>query len=489
MIWIMQRIKIVSLVLTVGAQFASLADDHYAAQNGQTPGGNYASWETAASNIQDAVNAATTNDTVWVGAGRYTVPPNFTNYAGTNVVFINKPLTLRSSNGVPESTIIDGGGSNRGLAASYPFNSTNKFVVDGFTISNCLAITIGGGIFFDCPISSGNAWTGVVQNCIIQGNTVVYGPGTTNPPIPASGGYIASGALGGAIGSHNRDSFFGLILSNCVFRDNLATNALAPETSGGLGGAVYLASKGQKIVSLCQFQNNRAYRGGGAYLTGGRLTVDNSVISGNRVGYGSQSFGGGFFILASTTLRNCLMYGNNTYAGRGSALNMELYGSNGVLELFNCTVVSNNGAAVYIRPIGQAQGYSPSLHLVSSVVYSNSTDISLGASSGGPPDNYSSYASNSCLGSTNSASIMYGPTNLLYFKGYSSGNITNNPRFVSYAAQDFRLSPGSPCVNMGFNQDWITNAVDLDGNQRLRYGTVDMGAYELVYEGTEFRLR
>ena len=87
------------------------ADDHYAAQNGQAPGGTYTAWGIAASNIQDAVNAATTNDTVWVGAGRYTVPPNAVVWMGTNVVYIDKPMTLRSSNGVPATTIIDGGGS------------------------------------------------------------------------------------------------------------------------------------------------------------------------------------------------------------------------------------------------------------------------------------------------------------------------------------------------------------------------------------------
>ena len=486
----MPRIVIAASVLAIGACAGALAGDRYAAQNGQAPSAPYATWESAASNIQDAVDKAGTNDTVWVGAGRYTVPPNFTNYAGTNVVFINRPLILRSSNGAPETTIIDGCGSNRGIAVSYPFNSTNKFVVDGFTISNCQAITIGGGIFFDCPINSGNAWTGVVQNCIMQGNTVVYGPGTTNPPIPSSGGYTPNGALGGAIGSHNRDSFFGLSLSNCVFFGNLATNALAAESAGGLGGAIYLASKGQKKFSDCRFQNNRAYRGGGAYLSGGLLTVDNSVISGNSVGYGSQSFGGGFFILSSATLRNCLVYGNNTWAGRGSAINNEAQGSNVVVELYNCTVVSNlsGGYAIYIRPWAAAQSYFPSLHLVNTIVYSNTYDLYLSATASGPPNNYSSYATNSCLGSTNSASIMFGTTNMLYFKGYSSGNITNNPRFVSYVGQNFRLAPDSPCVNRGLNQAWMTNAVDLDGNQRLRYGAVDMGACELVYEGTEFRL-
>jgi len=67
------------------------------------------------------------------------------------------------------------------------------------------------------------------------------------------------------------------------------------------------------------------------------------------------------------------------------------------------------------------------------------------------------------------------------------GNITNDPMF-KYPGDAYRLFPGSPCVNTGTNQDWMTNAVDLDGRMRIRYGTVDMGAYETIYEGTIYRL-
>mgnify|MGYP003596150825 CR=1 FL=1 len=39
-------------------------------------------------------------------------------------------------------------------------------------------------------------------------------------------------------------------------------------------------------------------------------------------------------------------------------------------------------------------------------------------------------------------------------------------------------------INAGMNQGWMTNAFDLDGRARIRYGTVDMGAYEKIHNAT-----
>ena len=51
-----------------------------------------------------------------------------------------------------------------------------------------------------------------------------------------------------------------------------------------------------------------------------------------------------------------------------------------------------------------------------------------------------------------------------------------NPMFVSNT--DFHLQAGSPCIDNGSATYARANDFDLDGNPRIRYGHVDIGAYE-----------
>jgi hypothetical protein len=63
-----------------------------------------------------------------------------------------------------------------------------------------------------------------------------------------------------------------------------------------------------------------------------------------------------------------------------------------------------------------------------------------------------------------------------------TGIITNEPLFVNVATGDFRLQPGSPCINAGTN-GFAPPGGDIAGNHRIVGGTVDIGAYE--FQGSD----
>jgi len=59
-------------------------------------------------------------------------------------------------------------------------------------------------------------------------------------------------------------------------------------------------------------------------------------------------------------------------------------------------------------------------------------------------------------------------------------NIDQDPLFTDPSSSNYRLSSGSPCIDMG-DPDFTPGSddhTDLDGNQRLVGGRVDMGPYE-----------
>lgn len=170
-------------------------------------------------------------------------------------------------------------------------------------------------------------------------------------------------------------------------------------------------------------------------------------------------------------LKNCLIYNNtNSSTSGGGGINVLNIASNigyGVGAILNCTVVSNRAATSGggIFAIGDSNAVKNCIFYDNSAA--NSNDVC-----------------NEIESNTNNYWNCCAPTNL----PLDQGNIINNPLFKDFAGGNYRLNANSPCVNRGTNQDWMTNSYDLDGRTRIRYGTVDMGAYETIYEGTIYRV-
>jgi hypothetical protein len=166
----------------------------------------FANWATAATNIQQALDAAAAGAEVVVTNGIY------------GAVNVDKPLLLRSVNG-PQVTIIDAARLDR---CAWLTNGTS---LAGFWLKHGAADNFGGGVF--CASSDVH-----LTNCMITDNSA---PSYSNGVAIGSGGGVYGGTL-----------------YNCLVASNTAA------ISGGGASASTLYN--------CTVTGNRANRyGGGVY--------------------------------------------------------------------------------------------------------------------------------------------------------------------------------------------------------------------------------
>jgi hypothetical protein len=292
----------------------------------------FTSWTTAASNIQDAVDAASIGGVVLVSNGVYRRGGRAVQGGMTNRVAIAKPLTVRSVNGA-EATAIEGqeaAGGGVGDGAVRCAYVGARAVLSGFTLTNGATL----GVWSAAEGSGGGVWSesdGIVSNCVIVDNE-------------------ASGSGGGAYGGTLR---YCTIVSNrategggvCGATLNASTVTLNRASSSG-GGA------SDCTLSACLVRDNQAaFKGGGA---------DRSVMNACTVSVNTAQWGGGG---ASCALTECMVWGNTASDG-GGAYESSVWGGtlrgnsadngggayNSVLTA--CTVSSNaaagNGGGVYL---------------------------------------------------------------------------------------------------------------------------------------------
>jgi len=387
---------------------------YYVALINTNPVAPYTSWVTAATNIQDAVDVAIPGSTILVSNGVYSTGGRALYGAMTNRVTITKAVTVGSVNG-PAATVIQGNPVATN-AVRCVYLATGAAVA-GFTLTNGTTRNDGET---DFEQSGGGIWCesagASVSDCVISGNSAA-----------ASGGGVFRGTLNNCVISGNSAATSG----GGVFHATLINCTLTGNTSYAGGGA-----SGSTLVG-CTLNNNSAYSNvyGSAPYGGGAdsSTLNNCLLAGNS---GGEAGGGA----SSSTLNNCIITGNSaTYAGAvvGSALT-------------NCTLVGNIGAGIYIGEGGGGADYST---LNNCIIYYNSLPAQ--------PD-YNDNTLTYCCTMPDPGGV---------------GNITNAPLIVNWVGGDFHLQSNSPCINAG-NNACVAATTDLDGNPRIKGGTVDMGAYE-----------
>ena len=423
----------------------------------------YTNWNTAATQIQWAVNVAANNDTVLVSNGVYDTggvigcrvyvsgktglvlkavsanpadtvivgqPDSAINFFGTNSL---RCVVLEGINTVRGFTLRNGyTGSNASGGGVYAYLGSGSIISNCYIV-NCAANRLGGGIcygnIFNCVISNnwvsgvdanggsgGGAGIATLTDCVIANNNA-----TTGTWVLAGGGTYNSA------------------LSNCVIRGNKAGNS-----GGGMlfGWAVN-----------CLIANNRTLTAGegnnGAGVSAISALDRCTIISNTCAGYG-----GAINFSPSATIKNCLIV-RNTAAEYAAIYDNSSTRTN--LFIINCTIAENITTDAGYAAIS---GYN--LNFVNCIIWSNTA--------GGTILNWSATPSGTKFAFCDVGSPV--PTGV----NDIGGNINQNPNFI--AQGNFGLANASRCINTGTNQAWMPSAMDIANKRRIRMFNVDMGAYE-----------
>lgn len=501
---------------------------HYVDINSATPSYPYTDWTTAATNIQDAVNAAGSNDLVLVADGVYSNGTAATpGFSYLNRVVITNDITVRSVNGPAYASIVGKGpvGSSAVRGVYMSAGVLSGFTVrNGFTPSSASVDHLcGGGV-------SMYGGSGIVSNCILTANQAVYGGGgsysgtlidctISDSSATQRGGGSYNSTLINCTVTNNLVSFdgggsYGGTLDNCTLVDNYGT-----QNGGGCNGAVLNncllldnwansggGSYNSTLVS-CTLTNNAAKYGGGSR----DCTLTNCTLVGNAADYGAGNQGG--------TLYSCMLAGNVAGMAPG---NVAGYGGGSYYgTLTDCTLIDN------IAHYGGGCNNSTLSHCT---LLGNTADISGGGSanavlnncmlSGNEAATYGggSYGGslNNCVLSANAAANLGGGSlgsaltnctivgnsatnhgggvhsvtmvnSIVYSNtcGGSGANWYDTTPEISYCcttpdpggtgnitniplfiaiAGDYHLRPDSPCIDAGTNITGI--AADIDGTSR-----------------------
>ncbi len=236
------------------------------------------------------------------------------------------------------------------------------------------------------------------------------------------------------------------------------------------------------VVDGFVLQNGYSNSYPAAFLLTGGITLRNCKIThcrGNKIG-----------VLQGATIENCEFINNEgTYALDASdasdisnvlfannTVNYDVLSTDANTNISNVTVVKNyisNSGSTLFGNVNSSTGIS------NSIVWDNKVYDRRGGIAAGVVF-YNSAVDKACNGDNNILLSLenetpgFGPDFVRVPDLYGSD-------ITSTIDADWRLGENSACINRG-NNEYVMTATDLDGNARIQNGTVDLGAYESVYD-------
>jgi len=206
--------------------------------------------------------------------------------------------------------------------------------------------------------------------------------------------------------------------------------------AGGGGG---LSACNGQILNNVIFRNSADSGGGGLYA------CDN-IIQSNTIASNGTAHTGGGLLLCNALIRSNIIVDNRAGESGGG--------------LYRCQNAIHNNTIAGNVAVHDGGGAYDCRGIENCVIWDN-------RGTNGAQLHASSEPTYSCIQD---------------WDGGGEGNIAGDPQFAGADGNNFRLLPGSPCIDEGNNSALNSPGLDRDGNLRIAFGThsltVDMGAYE-----------
>lgn len=194
--------------------------------------------------------------------------------------------------------------------------------------------------------------------------------------------------------------------------------------------------------------NGNAYQGGGIHCFRASPRIQRNIIERNTADHG-----GGIYVYSGEVVLSSNIIAENSATGRGGGVYC-----NADASIVNCTVCRNSagseGGGVYL-------GRSDAV-ICNTVIWGNEAPSQ--------PDLF--------------LDLSYPTITFSNIKGGwpGTGNIDAAPEFKNALQGDYRLRHTSPCVDTGYSGASDIGQRDFEGDQRIRYWAVDIGADEFLIE-------